>query len=169
VTKWAPIPGYSGYEASDEGEVRSVPRTVSTIRGTWTYRGRPIRGGRDRKGRRMAAITSDDRVSRSYSIGTLVLMAHVGPRPTGLEVCHNNGDCSDDRLSNLRWDTHLENMRDIGRHGSHGNTKKTHCDHGHEFTPENTYMRIGSRHCRECMRVRSRAYMARRRAAAKAA
>ena len=35
----------------------------------------------------------------------------------------------------------------------------THCGKGHEFTPENTYMRLdrpGSRECRECQRIRNR-------------
>lgn len=29
---------------------------------------------------------------------------------------------------------------------------KTHCDHGHEFTPQNTYVKRGLRQCRECNR-----------------
>ncbi len=34
--------------------------------------------------------------------------------------------------------------------------KKTHCIHGHEFTPENTYRtRKGFRVCRTCRRNRS--------------
>ena len=33
------------------------------------------------------------------------------------------------------------------------NAAKTHCDHGHEFTPSNTYIRSdGSRRCRTCQR-----------------
>jgi hypothetical protein len=33
-----------------------------------------------------------------------------------------------------------------------GNSNKTHCDHGHEFTPENTYIAPGTgwRQCRTC-------------------
>ncbi|QZE10899.1 hypothetical protein SEA_CHISANAKITSUNE_112 [Gordonia phage ChisanaKitsune] len=38
------------------------------------------------------------------------------------------------------------------------NARKTHCDHGHEFTPENTYEYRGKRHCRVCQRKRSREY-----------
>ena len=34
--------------------------------------------------------------------------------------------------------------------------KKTHCIHGHEFTPENTYIepRTGKRQCKECRTIR---------------
>lgn len=36
------------------------------------------------------------------------------------------------------------------------NAAKTHCDHGHEFTPENTYRAPnGTRHCRACGKRRS--------------
>jgi hypothetical protein len=37
---------------------------------------------------------------------------------------------------------------------------RTHCKHGHEFTPENTYTapNNGQRQCRACMRRRSREY-----------
>jgi len=31
-----------------------------------------------------------------------------------------------------------------------GNARKTHCAHGHEFTPENTWVHHGKRHCRTC-------------------
>lgn len=37
--------------------------------------------------------------------------------------------------------------------------RKTHCKHGHEYTPENTYFHNGGkRHCGECARIRSRKY-----------
>lgn len=35
--------------------------------------------------------------------------------------------------------------------------RKTHCKHGHEYTPENTYTRKnGTRYCAECARIRTR-------------
>jgi hypothetical protein len=54
-------------------------------------------------------------------------------------------------------------------------SERTHCPHGHEFTPENTYMKPQSqgrpgmaRCCRECMRQRDRDRYAVRYAARKA-
>lgn len=46
------------------------------------------------------------------------------------------------------------------------NAAKTACIHGHRFTPDNTYVRRGARHCRTCRADRSRALRAQRRAAA---
>ena len=40
-----------------------------------------------------------------------------------------------------------------------------HCKYGHEFTPENTYMWGGQRHCRICNAERQRAYRERKKAA----
>jgi len=43
------------------------------------------------------------------------------------------------------------------------NARKTHCDHGHEFTPENTRRgESGRRICRECERRRKREFLARK-------
>jgi HNH endonuclease len=41
------------------------------------------------------------------------------------------------------------------------NARKTHCKNGHEFTPENTYIRkygvsTGGRCCKECWKIRNR-------------
>lgn len=37
-----------------------------------------------------------------------------------MECCHNNGNASDNRLENLRWDTHYNNNQDRIRHGTYG-------------------------------------------------
>jgi hypothetical protein len=49
----------------------------------------------------------------------LVLEAFIGPRPDGMQGCHENGVVADCRLSNLRWDTPAANQRDRLRHGTH--------------------------------------------------
>ena len=46
-----------------------------------------------------------------------------------------------------------ENVRDSVAAGTHGQTRKTHCPAGHEYTPENTYRPPGDpghRICRTC-------------------
>ena len=52
--------------------------------------------------------------------------------------------------------TGLENSQ---RGNRNHNYKRTHCKHGHEFTPENTYeFYAGERLCRECQRERVRRF-----------
>jgi len=51
-------------------------------------------------------------------VAHLVLTAFVGPRPEGMECCHNDGDETNDHADNLRWDTHSANLLDRRRHGT---------------------------------------------------
>jgi hypothetical protein len=44
-------------------------------------------------------------------IGRAVLEAFVGPHPA-LEAAHIDGNAQNNRLSNLQWKTHIENLRD---------------------------------------------------------
>lgn len=48
----------------------------------------------------------------------VVLEAFRGLRTQGTECCHNNGVRTDNRLSNLRWDTRKSNTDDKIRHGT---------------------------------------------------
>lgn len=52
--------------------------------------------------------------------------------------------------------TSIENI-----HRGHGNYKKTHCKHGHEFTPDNTQYnpRTNKRCCKACSSESSRKYL----------
>jgi hypothetical protein len=94
-----------------------------------------------------------------FGVGSKVLRAHRvsyemanGPVPPGLEIDHlcRNKKCVNP--SHLEAVTHLENVRRYFR-------TITSCKWGHEYTPENTYIKPnGSRNCRECNRTRSREY-----------
>lgn len=42
------------------------------------------------------------------------------------------------------------------------NARKTHCPHGHEYTPENTRVHEGKRYCRKCCCINQRNYRARK-------
>ncbi len=73
-----------------------------------------------------------------------------GPVPEGLILDHfrcDNRACV--RPDHMRPVTNRENTL-RGNAPSAWNLAKTHCDHGHEFTPKNTYEYKGSRHCRAC-------------------
>ncbi len=54
----------------------------------------------------------------AFRVHRLVLEAFVGLRPDGLECCHEDGDKTNNRLGNLRWDTKLANAADKKRHGT---------------------------------------------------
>lgn len=168
---WSPIPHCPGYEASDQGRIRSVDRTVtSPHRGTQRLRGRVIKAYPNPDSRRAQVRLSFGAEQRTFLVAALVLSAFVGPRPPGADACHNSGDPVDDRLENLRWDTRSENMLDVIRHGRHNHAGKAACKNGHPFDAANTYLTAkGKRSCRRCSTDAVRRYRARQAQAVAAA
>lgn len=146
--QWRPIEGYDRrYWVSDLGRVWSAPRTGTNVE--------ILRFWVRKDGHLEVKVARPGCAQKNRSVHSLVMEAFVGPRPEGMEVCHNNGDAADNRLENLRYDTHSENELDKIRLGTHHQAIKTHCPQGHEYTPENTY-RIpssGGRVCRTCKRA----------------
>ena len=66
-------------------------------------------------------LRSAQRCAIKY-VHRLMLETFVGPCPPGMECRHLNGDPTDNRLCNLVWGTHSENIKDMYRHGTQ-NTK----------------------------------------------
>lgn len=119
---WKIIPGFSGYyEASNHGRIRSVDRLVNGF----SHRGaRPVQLKRKQKilslnSRRMGYLFVNlccDGAMRKEQVHKLVLMAFIGDRPDGMFGCHNDGDSTNNHISNLRWDTPKNNQSDRIKH-----------------------------------------------------
>lgn len=112
--EWRPVLGFEDlYEVSEEGDVRSVDRI--DVRG-WRRRGRTLRPSRDGCGYRQVVLCNGRRHNRKVHV--LVCEAWHGPRPSGLQVRHLDGDQLNNVPGNLRWGTGSENVRDAIQHGT---------------------------------------------------
>lgn len=127
---WKPVVGYEGfYEISNMGRVKSLAR-INPFPNRWGTMSsrllrerilRPVtighRGIAPRQVRHAVNLSMGGR-SRVALLHRLVLEAFVGPCPDGMECCHNDGVASNNRIENLRWDTHAGNLRDKIAHGT---------------------------------------------------
>lgn len=94
--------------------------------------------------------------------------AYAGEIPKGYVVHH---DCGNKLCVNPE---HLRALSHAAHNADHLNASswyerqrsKTHCPAGHEYTPENTMVKRGKRHCRTCERARFRAWYARKKVTA---
>lgn len=123
--EWRAVPGFEGaYEVSDQGRVRSLARRVRAVyRGSESTRSVPpcvLRPGRMPFGHQSVML---GKAAGSHCVHALVMLAFVGPPPTGHEVRHLNGDPADNRLENLCYGTRGENTRDKKWHAGTRATK----------------------------------------------
>ena len=156
---WKPVVGWEGfYEVSDQGRVRSLDRTVIFKDGrtrTWRRATRKLQP--DSSGHLNVMLQKDGKTGTGYRVHRLVMAAFVGPCPADMEVCHNNGDPTDNRLANLRYDTRAANVRDCIDHGRNVNTEKRNCPRGHPLAAPNlvaSSLRRGKRDCYSCHKAR---------------
>src|SRR5699024_526861 len=146
--QWLPVPGYEGlYEISDSGRVRSVDRWyVRTDSRKYFVKGKTLQQCVTSNGYLTVTLRKNGKTRREY-MHRLVLLAFKGQCPAGMETCHNNGKRTDNRLSNLRWDTGSNNKVDTILHGNNPQSNKTHCPRGHLLK----YPNLRPRKHRECL------------------
>ena len=144
---WKPVVGHEGrYEVSNIGRVRSLDRISA--------RGHRIKGRmlklKDVKGYDVARLNWG--VADWRYVHQLVLEAFVSPRPEGcVDVRHLDGNRKNNKVENLKWGTHAENMRDMSRHGRCQGQDRTHCPRGHELAEWNNVAREARRGHRACL------------------
>lgn len=131
--------------ATLERTYRGDPRYEVTENGCWTWL-----GAKNRKG--YGHMQWNGEAGGAHRIFYKALR---GPIPEGQQihhVCRNKACVNPDHLQVVtpRQNTMLDDTP------ARRNAEKTHCKHGHEFTPENTIIRADGRECRAC-RYRSNA------------
>ena len=104
---WLPYPPDPRYAVSSGGHVRGSRGKILT--GYTTDDGyRVVKIGLGKSGKYVAK-----------RVHVMVLETFVGPRPEGLQACHNDGNPNHNAVDNLRWDTPRNNSADKHAHGTH--------------------------------------------------
>ena len=101
---WLPVQKNPKYEVSNLGRFRRKNKCYERNKITPEYR--YLKGNINRTGYRRVDVDG-----KHMCIAHAVLEAFVGPRPVGMQCDHVNRIRDDNRMVNLRWVTHAENMR----------------------------------------------------------
>lgn len=118
MTEWRCIPGYEGiYAVSSDGEVMSMNYANSGMPGLMKpkidiYKRVALRKGTAKQ--------------RTLTVHSLVAAAFIGPRPSGHQVNHIDGDKLNNRVENLEYCTRSENMKHAFRTGLQDNHGENH-------------------------------------------
>lgn len=117
--RWKSVPGYTNlYEASDQGKIRSINRVVTdSNKRKCKLKGRILKEI-PLNGYPSVMLSKCGKRSR-FKVHQLVMLSFVGRYPKGKEICHEDGDPTNNKLSNLRYDTPKGNAADKKRHGTH--------------------------------------------------
>jgi DNA-binding XRE family transcriptional regulator len=105
VTETRPWPRDPRFLVSDDGTVRGPSGWVIAVVPS-------------KEGYRLVSHRTAEGKRTSTAVHVMVCETFHGPRPSGAEAAHENGDPSDCRAVNVRWDTKRGNMADRVRHGT---------------------------------------------------
>lgn len=151
--------GRAGYKFTDAAYdrrwlARVKAKTIVSEKGCWVWQGWVTKQGYGLTAHRRKAARVHRKTFEILHSVNLAFEQHVC-HSCDVKLC-----CNPDHL----WlGDNGANMLDLVNKGGHYWRNRTHCPKGHEYTPENTYVRpatagqrAGSRSCKECQRIRVR-------------
>lgn len=120
MEEWRDVYGFEGYyKISNTGRVKSLERMKHTPGTTTQYKikEKELKPWLHGDGYYIVELWKDGKRSPKR-IHVLIMEAFVCPRPEGMDCCHNDGNRTNNDLSNLRWDTRKSNCEDAIKQGT---------------------------------------------------
>lgn len=120
--EYRPVIGFPGYRVGDDGTVWScwVRVRLGYARGTKCVIGtewKRLKAKPNSRGYPRVTLCRDGKIVQR-TVHRIVLEAFVGPRPQGLQCCHEDDVKTNNSLTNLRWGTPKSNQADSIRNGT---------------------------------------------------
>jgi hypothetical protein len=133
IKKKNKILNFEGYEVSNLGRVRTYKQKYGQVSKANKHAGlnRPLRstptiitGRPDKRGYMQLCLSDINKKRYNIRIHIVVTQTFLGFPEEGFIVCHFNDIKTDNRLENLRYDTHRSNILDAQRNGTFPISKK---------------------------------------------
>lgn len=110
--EWRPVVEFpDAYSVSNLGHIRRDKA------GKGTRSGKILHPAIAKKSQCRLVALSIDGVHHYRYVHHLVALAFIGPRPEGQEINHDDGSRANNRVTNLEWMTHPDNMKHGWRTG----------------------------------------------------
>jgi hypothetical protein len=112
------IPGFEGYyQISNRGIAKSIERTTIRSDGLkQTFKGKILKPSVNEFGYMFVCLSKNGKI-KMMRVHRLVASAFIPNPENKPEVNHKNGVKSDNELSNLEWNTRIENVRHFCKTG----------------------------------------------------
>lgn len=118
MEEWRPIPGFEGYEVSNQGRVRSW-RVWGHVNSAPPTEPRMLKPQVDKDGYAEVSLWGTGKSTRPRGVHQLVYLAFHGAISDGLLVRHLDGNPVNNTPDNLALGTTRDNKRDSIEHGTH--------------------------------------------------
>lgn len=123
MAKRCELDDYPGYSVTDDGFVWSLWYRINDPQ---TGRFQQLLGKKWKKleswsgpwDHQYVSVRRSDGKHITRSVHDLVIRTFIGPPKEGQECRHLDGDGSNNRITNLRWGTSIENKADMKLHGT---------------------------------------------------